>query len=215
MRATLLIVMMLFASAPAMSNDLPDGLPPDLHAIAQLTLSDPDIAEMAATCPSQLWADHSLSPASFLLGDCRSPTECQQHCVQGVGAACFDLALGFQDMKPEMPVAVSERLFAQSCASGYAGGCTNRAAGLLSREVDDPFTSRPLEDAKVCAAKTFEITCNMDDAWGCTMHALNLLSGTLGPEDRPAAEKAARKACALDPDDSVGACSYARAVMQH
>lgn len=209
MRIIGLVFATLLSIGQALADNVPKHLPPDLREIAIETLADPDMTRALSTCPEKLWADHSLSPASFL-PSCDGPRPCQALCALGAGQACFDLARMMQDLEPDMPDVVSERLFVKSCASGFVGGCTNRAAGILVRDEGDVFTSLPANETTQCAAKTFTITCQMDDAWGCAMHASDLYEGVIGERDVKAARAAAAKACKLDYDDLVGACSAAR-----
>jgi len=204
------LVMAAMFVGPAMASDLPDDLPPDLFEIAVEVMTEPSLAEVTGICPDKLWADHSLSPAALLAEECETPTECQQQCAAGNGEGCFELARTFQEREPDVPKSIATRMFALSCAFGFAGGCTNRAAGIIWAEGDDPFASRSQLERRQCAARSFVQSCQFDDAWGCAMHADDSMTGVLGPKDVVAAKKAADKACELDPDDSVEACSYAR-----
>lgn len=193
----------------AVAQDIPGSLPEEIRTIAAETLGDADMAALAAACPDALWNARSFSLGSLLQG-CETPGGCRTQCGLGSGDACFDLARTMQEREPEMPAQVSERWFARACAEGHAGGCTNRAAGILLRGEGDPFAARPPVDAEQCAARTFVLSCEADDAWGCTMHARDLAEGVLGERDVSAARAAAGKACLLDEGDVVGACSTAQ-----
>jgi hypothetical protein len=93
---------------------------------------------------------------------------CLKKCEARDSTACYALALDVQarQEKPEL----SEALFLHACRLGVASGCTNRAAGMLHFEPDRAGT-------KECAARTFEMTCDRGDPWGCTMFGLSLMTG--------------------------------------
>lgn len=206
-RALGILVVALTTGAHA--SEIASHLPDDVREIAAETLDDDRLADLAATCPDALWQDRSISLGG-LLNDCETPGGCRRQCNWGSGEACFDLARIMQDLEPDMPSAVSERWFAKACANGHAGGCTNRAAGILVQERDDPFSERLLEEATTCAARSFALSCAAEDAWGCAMHSRDLRDGVLGPPDADAARTAAQTACALEGAYPVGACDAAR-----
>jgi hypothetical protein len=92
---------------------------------------------------------------------------------------------------------VSEALFLRACTLGIVSGCTNRAAGM----------DRP--DA--CAIRTFQVGCDRDDPWACTMIGFHLIRGIGIAQDRERARQALAKSCRFGEDDP--ACEYAKRLL--
>lgn len=133
-------------------------------------------------------------------------TACLASCKQGDGWSCYWLALSM-GARGALPMA-SETLYQQACQHGVASGCTNRAAGLLAQ-------SPQVAQVQACAAKTFAMTCERKDPWGCVMHALHLSKGMGTAKNVPLARRVLKEACRFGPDDE--ACIRAgkmRASMQ-
>jgi TPR repeat protein len=100
-------------------------------------------------------------------------------------------------------------MFAVACATGSAGGCTNRGAGIRNGFYDDdPFTGKSDEVRDACLFRTFEKTCLMDDPWGCTMHGMSFQYGEGVEADTEVAREFYLRSCALEPD--FAACETAR-----
>lgn len=117
---------------------------------------------------------------------------CDTACAAGDGVACLLLAI---DSPQDAPHAVP--LYRRACQLGVLAGCTNVAAFMLSRDGDDaPATL-------ACTARTFQLTCAGDDAWGCVMSADASLHGRGTPRDLAAARAAVTRVCALAQDDAV------------
>jgi A/G-specific adenine glycosylase len=57
----------------------------------------------------------------------------------------------------------AQALYQRACMLGEPSGCTNRAAGMFRGKRRDPGIMR-------CAARTFERTCALHDAWGHFSH---------------------------------------------
>lgn len=92
-------------------------------------------------------------------------------------------------------------LFLRACRLGIASGCTNTAAYIV--RVEQPAAPR-----LTCAVRTFELTCNRGDPWGCTMLGELLAEGHGVPRDLQRALRVLPRGCVLGEDDP--ACLRAR-----
>lgn len=129
-----------------------------------------------------------------------NPKSCLEKCKKDDGNACYSLALLIQknrDIQDEN----SEALFLRSCKLGIVSGCTNRAAGIYE------LASKNSEKTK-CAVDTFEKTCSLEDAWGCTMFGSVLASGDGRKKNTTEALTYFSKACAKN--EKAEACQRAR-----
>lgn len=123
----------------------------------------------ASECPADVMPQ-SQSEKNYSVEKClNKPEDCYQKCINEDGNACFELALIVQRQK-EVESAYSEALFLRSCKFGIALGCTNRAAGMFDIEQKN-------QKRLHCPVRTFEKTCALDDAWGCTMYGFALANG--------------------------------------
>jgi len=117
---------------------------------------------------------------------------CEAACAADDGVACLLLAI---DSPQDSPRTVS--LYRRACQRGVLAGCTNVAAFMLSDDgADAPATL-------ACAARTFQLTCAGDDAWGCVMSADASLRGRGTPRDLAAARASVARVCALAQDHAV------------
>lgn len=130
--------------------------------------------------------------------------DCLAKCENKDGNACYALALFWQTEKGLEQI-YSEALFLRSCRYGIASGCTNRAAEKYNSETENPEAMR-------CAADTFEKTCALNDAWGCTMYGLTLIEGNAVEQNVDKARQVLAKSCRAT-DDADPACEEARKLM--
>lgn len=158
---------------------------------ATTTTPPPPTAPPASPCP----ADQAGPKVALVMSP--SPCDdgaaaCEDACAAGDGVACLLLAIdGPQDAAHAVP------RYRRACELGVLAGCTNVAALMLSRDGDDaPATL-------ACTARTFQLTCAGDDAWGCVMAADALLHGRGTARDLDAARAAVARACPLAQDDAV------------
>jgi len=156
-------------------------------------------------------ADAKVCPVEFVPGKRMYPTEnhckgegfsgCYLDCKRGGSSACYWLANEFQASHRGEFDSAANVLYQRSCRLGVVSGCTNRAAGLMSSDHES-------HDILACTAKTFLRTCELDDAWGCTMAAMQMSRG-IGIEANPArALELLEKSC-IDGEESE-ACLAAR-----
>ncbi len=130
---------------------------------------------------------------------------CLDKCQNNDGAACYSLAVSVQ-LKKGAYQDISEFLFLRACKLGVISGCTNRAAGILSRGETD-------EKSAACAINTFEKTCEKNDSWGCTMFGFMLHRGMSRPKDDEKALQALSKSC-KDGEEDDDACIKAKELIE-
>lgn len=170
-------------------------------------------------CPVDIWLKATA------IGDSILPAVAidYEHCEQDVlacaklcfdrrsGDACFETARVIQDNTPADQQTETEAMFAQACATGSAGGCTNRGAGILQNQLPDKLRGNS-DEAQRCTYRTFKLTCDESDPWGCTMLGMALHYGEGASKNEAAALAAYNKSCEIDSDFT--ACQYAKAAMR-
>jgi TPR repeat protein len=162
-----------------------------LNGVLQQISQNQEWLQDTRVCPADVMLDDE---APIGEDDCESPRlrVCLSSCTSGDGGACYWLAYALQ--KAKAPEPSIEALFQRACRLGVTSGCTNRAAGVLSGEVEN-------DRNQTCAARTFQKTCAHDDPWGCTMYALHLSRGMGVPQDRKLALQVLEKSCKYGPED--------------
>ena len=135
---------------------------------------------------------------------------CYRTCMEeGNAAACLALGYTLEAASPVISPLWSQMLFAQACAAGSSGGCTNRAAGIRNGQLDgDPILKAEPDELRGCFLRTFALTCNEDDAWGCTMLGQAYQFGEGALPDVSAAKRFYEKSCAIS--ENFSACDFAR-----
>lgn len=135
---------------------------------------------------------------------------CYRRCVEArSGNACFSLARALQKNLPRDAGGYWEMLFAHACAIGHAGGCTNRGAGIRNGRYDDePFEGVDRDSRDLCLFRTFETTCEREDAWGCAMQGQSYHYGEGVGRDTQAARRHYLRSCEINP--KFAACRFAR-----
>jgi hypothetical protein len=126
--------------------------------------------------------------------------------------ACFALARVLEDAEPLVSPILSQMLYAQACALGHPGGCTNRAAGIRNGQFDgDPMGKAAPEVLSSCYFRTFAISCDDGDAWGCAMLGQSYQIGEGVAQSAGEARRYLLRSCEIDPD--FAACDFARSLM--
>lgn len=149
------------------------------------------------------WWDDLVGDTDLSLQECgEDPARCLWLCLSLKGAdACFTTARVLQDNAEPADQGHAQALFAQSCALGYAAGCTNRGAGVKNGgRKTDPFPDPDEPRTALCLFRSFKAACDRDDAWGCTMHGMSYHYGEGVSVDEERAKAAYARACAIDPD---------------
>ncbi|MEM9813941.1 MAG: hypothetical protein AAF913_14875 [Pseudomonadota bacterium] len=178
---------------------------------------DRAFSALEAACPADLLAGSIALPAGVAqhgVWSCGPDgAACLEFCKAGDPTACFDLGRVYQTEAPQFEASktAAERLCAQACAHGSPLACTNRASAILRQRPGDPFALEAPEVAATCARRSFEMTCERESAWGCTMLGSMLGDGRGGPEDRDGAAVALRAACRIEGPGSA-ACDGAQSV---
>lgn len=165
---------------------------------------------------SYAWmADAELCPADVMRADMRvnglqevscadaALPKCFRQCRKGDVDSCFWLAHALEQAQTSDPAA--QALYQRACTLGEPSGCTNRAAGLFVQKRKDPGVLR-------CAVRTFTKTCDLDDAWGCTMLGNALHEGLGIDKDDARALQVLEKAC-KEGGSLFDACGAARRII--
>ena len=180
--------------------------PKTLHEVAESVLTKADWLADSKECPAKFVPQHKLDGGlSGKHCDGELAGRCFSECEAGEVSSCYWLAYSLQLSKLDDNAA--QALYQRSCRLGEPSGCTNRAARILEANRTDAA-------ANACAASTFAKTCAVEDAWGCTMHALALHRGLGTVKDDQTALRVIENSCAFAGDPREKACLYAMSLKQ-
>jgi hypothetical protein len=163
-------------------------------------------------CPAEVIPERASALELFRLAEyCdKRLAWCAEQCFAADAAACYSLARYFRrDMRS---VALGDPLLYRACAQGIMSSCTRRAYEMTAsfqrsgNQLNVEFTDNVQVNA--CAARTYEKTCALGDAWGCALHANNLFHGFEVKQDWKKAREAAERACASESE--IEACLSAK-----
>jgi TPR repeat protein len=129
--------------------------------------------------------------------------QCLDRCQENEANGCYAAALRLQEL--DFDEEYSEALFFRACRLGSRTGCTNRAAGMMNAEPEREAVLR-------CATRTFQLMCESDDAWGCTMFGSSLMRGAGVRQDLELARKVLPKGCRHGSEDP--ACVNAQQLLR-
>ena len=173
---------------------------PARHAAAvldEMAAARPDWLPDLDTCPADVMTARA-GPIGFNTDRCAAALDrCLRNCRGGDASECYSAALVVQE-KRDGPIA--DALFLKACALGFTSGCTNRAARLESGRSES------------CAVRTYDMGCERDDPWACTMIGYHLINGMGVTKDFARARQALAKSCRFGEDDP--ACKFARSLKQ-
>ncbi|WP_439616219.1 hypothetical protein [Shinella sp.] len=216
------IVVMLASPAARAEGD--DAAPPvvsSYDAVGALVRDSQEIQSHYKVCPADiaktarpLWKGVWAS-ADWSEERCgRDLDACHRDCLEWRNEnACFALGRVFEDAKPAVSPHLAQMLFAEACALGSRGGCTNRASGIRNGQYDgDPMGEATPEALSSCYFRTFSISCGDGDAWGCTMLGQSYQIGEGVGRDAGAARRHYLQSCEINPD--FAACDFAKSLMQ-
>jgi len=164
MRISFLIAFVtLFLTYATGCNAQDDGIN---NSIFEKIENNVELAKLGKVCPSELVQpkDISFDDMTDYCGEYQNI--CFSRCLIGSSNYCFGLANHLN--MSESAEKYSRPLYAKSCELGLASGCTNTAAGL--QHYQGPHKAE-------CYTNTFKKSCALEDAWGCTMYAYNLVEG--------------------------------------
>lgn len=193
----------------------------DLDRIGRLVRESAGIQSHYSVCPASaakkarpFWRALWQSP-DWSIEQCGGKTDaCQRDCLTKSNEnACFALARVFEEAKPAVSPHIAQMLFAQACALGSRGGCTNRAAGIRNGSYDgDPMLAEQPDALDICYFKTFSISCGDGDAWGCAMLGQSYQFGEGTEKDGAAARRHYTRACEINAE--FPACDFARSHLE-
>lgn len=193
----------------------------DIDAIERLVLESAEIQSHYAVCPASiakkarpLWRIF-WSSADWSIDQCGDDVDsCQQDCLTGQNEnACFALARVLENAEPVASPHVAQMLFAQACAIGSRGGCTNRAAGIRNGQYEgDPMLAAPAGTLPGCYFDTFTISCSDGDAWGCAMLGQSYQFGEGVEKSDAEARRHYSRACEINAN--FPACDFAKSHLE-
>lgn len=157
----------------------------------------PDWLPDLDTCPADVMPARA-TPINYAKDRCAAALGwCLRSCRAGVASECYSAALVVEEMH-DGPVA--DALFLKACGLGFASGCTNRAARMKGG------------GSESCAVRTYDMACERDDPWACTMSAFHLIRGIGIAKDDARARQVLTKSCRFGEDDP--ACKFARSLQR-
>lgn len=137
-------------------------------SVEQQLMADSGLLALAQQCPADLYQGPETAYESKENWCKNRPSECLGSCNSGDGNDCFNLANTLQQKKSEQRFI--DALFAKACANGVSSGCTNLSAAAVKEVTPEAPKPKVLD----CALRTFELTCNNQDPWGCLMRGVTL-----------------------------------------
>jgi hypothetical protein len=155
-----------------------------------------ELAKLSKICPSELVQSKDIVFKNKTDECEKNQSICLSRCLAGSSDHCFGLANHFNIA--ETSEIYSRPLYAKSCMLGLASGCTNAAAGL--QRYNGPHEAE-------CYTDTFKKSCDLNDPWGCTMYAYNLVEGKGVLKSTDLALEALKGSCRFGESDP--ACSAA------
>jgi len=188
-----------------------------LAAVLAMSGCDPNVSTPAEASQrvrdSYAWmADAELCPADLMparprvdgladlsCADAKLPG-CFTRCRKGDVDSCYWLANTLEHA--DSGDVAAQALYQRACMLGEPSGCTNRAATMFLGDRRDAGIMQ-------CAARTFERTCGLHDAWGCAMLGNALHEGLGVSRDDTRALTVLAEACRRS-DDAAPACHAAR-----
>lgn len=190
------------ASATAGAENGERLAPTALEAGLELLRSRPSWLFPADACPADVMPEAGVPNKGVQPERCTlNLQKCVVDCEHGDIDACYNAALRVQELQRDDEAA--EALFLRTCKLGGPSGCTNRAAGMSHYDGS--------ESALHCAARTYEKTCALDDAWGCAMFGFALARGQGVDQDLRRALEVLPKGCRHGAGDP--ACQAAQSLM--
>lgn len=211
------VMAIIGAIDPVQAEDKPAADGAELFAPLYRKLKDDSALQaLWRRCPADIYRRNGTASSDVETAQCQAdPASCHAACFEEHNEnACFSLALALEG-RPDKEASLNyqELLYARACASGSAGGCTNRAAGIRNGQYEnDPFTTKPERVRNACLFRSFQVACLAGDAWGCTMYGQSYENGEGVAVDSAKAAEAYRKSCKISAD--FAACDYAKSQLK-
>lgn len=189
----------------------------EAQQVVALMDANPALARVYAACPADVFRQEAapweplIRSRGVPLEICGTrPLSCLALCTTGSsGGHCFALARAFQVNQDQIKPRHAQMLFSMACATGMAGGCTNRAASIRNmRHEGDPFREAPEERKDLCQYRSFEIACGRRDAWGCAMLGQSHHYGEGVRADAAQARHFYQESCRISP--AFAACEFSK-----
>jgi TPR repeat protein len=187
-------------------------LPAALHA-SPASAGPAEVLENIEAAPSDWLPDLGSCPADVMPKQeaasvyfeerCAARLErCLNNCRAGDASDCYASALILQRVRNSP---ISEALFLKACALGIVSGCTNRAAGMEAPGAQPGSGNE-------CSVRTFNLACERNDPWACTMAGFHLARGIGVAKDPARARQVLAKSCKYGEQDQ--ACAYAKGILK-
>jgi CHAT domain-containing protein/Tfp pilus assembly protein PilF len=198
------------------TKGMPPNSPVALDAVKAQIDANSEINAHFRVCPADVaekvrTRSIPLSDVDISAEECGNDSEvCYKKCLDGRnGSACLALARIFEARKPIEDPIHAQMLYAQACATGSSSGCTNRASGIRNSQLDgDPMLSLAPQVLANCYFRTFQFSCDKDDAWGCAMLGQTHQVGEGVEPSESEARRYYQRACEIDGDFL--SCNFAR-----
>jgi hypothetical protein len=193
----ILMVALSVAVAASLIRPSPVSAADAARIVEEMVASWPVWLPKPDQCPADLMSARDGSQQYSIESCSADVKQCLERCRAGDAGNCYSAAILTQRIRNSP---VSQALFQRACASGFVSGCTNQAAGIESG-VDQS-----------CAIRTYEMACDHNDPWACTMIGFHLTRGIGVDKDHDRAKQAFAKSCRFGDDDD--ACRAAKSLLK-
>jgi hypothetical protein len=186
---------------PAVLHASPSSAGP-ADVLEKIEAAKPDWLPGLDKCPADVMPMRQAT-SHYFEGRCAATLErCLNDCRAGSANDCYASAIILQQVRNSP---ISEALFLKACMLGIVSGCTNRAAGM---EAPGAHPGR----GNKCSVRTFDLACEHDDPWACTMAGYHLAQGIGVAKDPARARQVLAKSCKYGELDQ--ACTYAKGLLK-
>ncbi|TWB01638.1 sel1 repeat family protein [Bradyrhizobium stylosanthis] len=193
-----LLAVLVIVTAVNLLAPMPAGASDSNEVIGKMAGTWPDWLPRAEQCPADIMPSNAGAPAFSIEGCTAAVEQCLGRCRAGNAGDCYSAALVVQRTIKTGPL--SDALFLRACKLGAASGCTNVAASM---EDSGDYT---------CPNRTYELACDRDDPWACTMMGFHLIKGIGVEKNNDRARRVLAKSCRFGDLDE--ACSNAKAFLK-
>jgi hypothetical protein len=200
-RDTIRKILAFLVLLPAALQAAPASAGP-AEVLEKLEAAPPDWLPGLGKCPADVMPKQEAT-FDYFEGRCMAGLEqCLNNCRAGTANDCYASAIVLQRVRNNP---ISEALFLRACALGIVSGCTNRAAGMEAPGAQPGSGNE-------CSVRTFDLACEHDDPWACTMAGYHLAQGIGVTRDPTRARQVLAKSCKYGEEDQ--ACIYAKDLLK-
>jgi hypothetical protein len=172
------------------------------EVLENIEAAKPDWLPDLGKCPADVMPKQ-VAASTYFEERCAARLErCLNNCRAGDASDCYASALILGRVRNSP---ISEALFLRACGLGIVSGCTNRAAGMEAPGAQPGSGNE-------CSVRTFNLACERDDPWACTMAGFHLARGIGVAKDPARARQILAKSCKYGEEDQ--ACAYAKGILK-